>query len=252
YFFVQAEDGIRDFHVTGVQTCALPIYDQINEFTESVEQGEYVLMRFKQEFGRGFVPEQDDSLLRQYIQQWQTDWADFNNEMMLARENLSLNVQEMTDLNLKLRDALTDPNIDAQAWITWATTLLQSAENAEELRAAFDLIMETPLSDFARHATDDINDLNDAMRVTHETLGTFNDRLDEAMATARDEADGINAMEEAVASLVAGVEAGSIAIDDFAAKKAEADRRLAEGLLINPELALAQYEQDLINIATGY
>src|SRR5436309_12617926 len=25
YFFFQAEDGIRDFHVTGVQTCALPI-----------------------------------------------------------------------------------------------------------------------------------------------------------------------------------------------------------------------------------
>src|SRR5690606_40355440 len=23
----QAEDGIRDFHVTGVQTCALPIYE---------------------------------------------------------------------------------------------------------------------------------------------------------------------------------------------------------------------------------
>src|SRR5690606_40591415 len=26
-FFLQAEDGIRDFHVTGVQTCALPILD---------------------------------------------------------------------------------------------------------------------------------------------------------------------------------------------------------------------------------
>src|SRR5690606_40637778 len=26
-FFFQAEDGIRDFHVTGVQTCALPIWD---------------------------------------------------------------------------------------------------------------------------------------------------------------------------------------------------------------------------------
>src|SRR5690606_40052718 len=26
-FFFQAEDGIRDFHVTGVQTCALPISD---------------------------------------------------------------------------------------------------------------------------------------------------------------------------------------------------------------------------------
>src|SRR5690606_40068108 len=27
-FFFQAEDGIRDFHVTGVQTCALPIFDR--------------------------------------------------------------------------------------------------------------------------------------------------------------------------------------------------------------------------------
>src|SRR6266508_1612614 len=26
-FFFQAVDGIRDGHVTGVQTCALPIYD---------------------------------------------------------------------------------------------------------------------------------------------------------------------------------------------------------------------------------
>src|SRR5690606_41194605 len=26
FFLFQAEDGIRDFHVTGVQTCALPIY----------------------------------------------------------------------------------------------------------------------------------------------------------------------------------------------------------------------------------
>src|SRR5690606_39939852 len=25
-FFFQAEDGIRGFHVTGVQTCALPIF----------------------------------------------------------------------------------------------------------------------------------------------------------------------------------------------------------------------------------
>src|SRR5690606_40381254 len=26
FFVFQAEDGIRDFHVTGVQTCALPIF----------------------------------------------------------------------------------------------------------------------------------------------------------------------------------------------------------------------------------
>src|SRR5690606_30604721 len=29
YFFFQAEDGIRDFHVTGVQTCALPISSRL-------------------------------------------------------------------------------------------------------------------------------------------------------------------------------------------------------------------------------
>src|SRR5690606_40315081 len=28
--FFQAEDGIRDFHVTGVQTCALPIFRDEN------------------------------------------------------------------------------------------------------------------------------------------------------------------------------------------------------------------------------
>src|SRR5690606_39345601 len=34
FFFFQAEDGIRDFHVTGVQTCALPIcifYKRMNK-----------------------------------------------------------------------------------------------------------------------------------------------------------------------------------------------------------------------------
>src|SRR5690606_41091638 len=29
FFFFQAEDGIRDFHVTGVQTCALPIFRSV-------------------------------------------------------------------------------------------------------------------------------------------------------------------------------------------------------------------------------
>src|SRR6266850_6700598 len=28
FFFFQAEDGIRDYKVTGVQTCALPIFPQ--------------------------------------------------------------------------------------------------------------------------------------------------------------------------------------------------------------------------------
>src|SRR2546421_1719654 len=36
FFFFQAEDGIRDLIVTGVQTCALPIYTQaqLDEFRQ--------------------------------------------------------------------------------------------------------------------------------------------------------------------------------------------------------------------------
>ena len=30
FFFFQAEDGIRDIGMTGVQTCALPIYNYGN------------------------------------------------------------------------------------------------------------------------------------------------------------------------------------------------------------------------------
>src|SRR5437763_15659351 len=33
-FFFQAEDGIRDTSVTGVQTCALPIYKALRFYTE--------------------------------------------------------------------------------------------------------------------------------------------------------------------------------------------------------------------------
>src|SRR2546422_7517871 len=39
FFFFQAEDGIRDVAVTGVQTCALPIYDyQTNGVPENIPQ----------------------------------------------------------------------------------------------------------------------------------------------------------------------------------------------------------------------
>src|SRR5690625_2419202 len=38
FFFFQAEDGIRDGHVTGVQTCALPI-SSLQDGYEEVEQG---------------------------------------------------------------------------------------------------------------------------------------------------------------------------------------------------------------------
>src|SRR5690606_15976516 len=37
FFFFQAEDGIRDFHVTGVQTCALPIWNNADEWNNDID-----------------------------------------------------------------------------------------------------------------------------------------------------------------------------------------------------------------------
>src|SRR5215467_6711735 len=54
FFFFQAEDGIRDYKVTGVQTCALPIlhaepaivgFDALNE----PEWGTYAIFDFEQD-----------------------------------------------------------------------------------------------------------------------------------------------------------------------------------------------------------
>src|SRR5258708_10199953 len=36
FFFFQAEDGIRDDLVTGVQTCALPISNQLSEIVDNI------------------------------------------------------------------------------------------------------------------------------------------------------------------------------------------------------------------------
>src|SRR5690625_7747361 len=38
FFFFQAEDGIRDGHVTGVQTCALPIFLNLVRATRQHEE----------------------------------------------------------------------------------------------------------------------------------------------------------------------------------------------------------------------
>src|SRR5256885_6225529 len=37
FFFFQAEDGIRDYKVTGVQTCALPIYGPEHQHEREVD-----------------------------------------------------------------------------------------------------------------------------------------------------------------------------------------------------------------------
>src|SRR5207249_7503099 len=61
FFFFQAEDGIRDRNVTGVQTCALPIYRETD--TLAADSGAAALRRPRaREFGAldGYVPALDD------------------------------------------------------------------------------------------------------------------------------------------------------------------------------------------------
>src|SRR5258706_5348979 len=40
FFFFQAEDGIRDWSVTGVQTCALPIFTAARERVDAFWSGD--------------------------------------------------------------------------------------------------------------------------------------------------------------------------------------------------------------------
>src|SRR3712207_7824551 len=44
FFFFQAEDGIRDIGVTGVQTCALPICQELRRLTIGASLDEYCVV----------------------------------------------------------------------------------------------------------------------------------------------------------------------------------------------------------------
>src|SRR5690606_12715373 len=83
YFFFQAEDGIRDFHVTGVQTCALPISaDGLCRLRLYVEAGEVerlkatyrsLVARFSSEFSPRGEPTID---VDPVTNDWETKWSE--------------------------------------------------------------------------------------------------------------------------------------------------------------------------------
>src|SRR2546425_5685890 len=55
FFFFQAEDGIRDKLVTGVQTCALPILGRVGAGVDSaVAQAQAALARYQQTIQQAF------------------------------------------------------------------------------------------------------------------------------------------------------------------------------------------------------
>src|SRR5690606_37115505 len=57
--FFQAEDGIRDFHVTGVQTCALPILSSVSRDLGLLRERRFALLlaaRSISMLGTAFAP----------------------------------------------------------------------------------------------------------------------------------------------------------------------------------------------------
>src|SRR5256886_10451153 len=55
FFFFQAEDGIRDLTVTGVQTCALPIYPDIGLPQQKIDAAMTAALKIDPERAWGYV-----------------------------------------------------------------------------------------------------------------------------------------------------------------------------------------------------
>src|SRR6266511_4944242 len=51
FFFFQAEDGIRGFHVTGVQTCALPILGKLSRADHGDYSVQFPIRLMNKDFG---------------------------------------------------------------------------------------------------------------------------------------------------------------------------------------------------------
>src|SRR5256885_13258515 len=72
FFFFQAEDGIRDYKVTGVQTCALPISGRGGSGSEHARQQQMAIVRLLLE--RGASPVDRDGKGKQVRQAATNEW----------------------------------------------------------------------------------------------------------------------------------------------------------------------------------
>src|SRR5690606_25108695 len=106
----QAEDGIRDFHVTGVQTCALPIF----QTAEGALQETHAILQRMRELA---VQAAND-----------TNTPDDRNEIQKEIDQLKAEIDRIgntTEFNTK---KLVDGSLAQQAQITGALTGLTGAK----------------------------------------------------------------------------------------------------------------------------
>src|SRR5699024_1869406 len=80
-FFFQAEDGIRDRNVTGVQTCALPIW----QWRRRHARGAMIIVRYADDSVFGFQKEQD---ARRFLAQMQARMRQFGLTLNASKTRL--------------------------------------------------------------------------------------------------------------------------------------------------------------------
>src|SRR6266446_7241570 len=85
FFFFQAEDGIRDYKVTGVQTCALPISDKLRAEIATAEKTASA--------GRDSVNRQLSDL-EEKTKTLQTQLEELKNERVQLAQNIDEDVRE--------------------------------------------------------------------------------------------------------------------------------------------------------------
>src|SRR5712675_3496590 len=119
FFFFQAEDGIRDVAVTGVQTCALPICEAYFYFDPEVDpkacgaanDREAAYRRLSEEFVRvlteaNFVEITHDEIARAF------------GEHALVRVKIKAPVEDYRDVRMFRRGHHT-ATIDVPSWFGW-------------------------------------------------------------------------------------------------------------------------------------
>src|SRR5690625_6191589 len=97
-FFFQAEDGIRDGHVTGVQTCALPI--SIGELINIMQRGNASIDRVNEILDY----EADVQNKRTAVKQLAPDIITFTN---VSFSYPSSEVMQLTDISLQINSGET-------------------------------------------------------------------------------------------------------------------------------------------------
>src|SRR5437879_12316821 len=104
FFFFQAEDGIRDTSVTGVQTCALPIYTKLPELHDVLRD----LRKVADERGAVLIGEtwtKDIDELKRY-------YGDHSNELQMPMDFLFARVDKLSPAEFRKQIA----GVDAAGW----------------------------------------------------------------------------------------------------------------------------------------